>query len=147
MMEGISMPIKLDAPTVSVIVSGCVAVTVIIFPLILNLLSENLKWARQKKSAETERIEKVTKALMDTLSEVWAGRHTVAEVIQSKLLSCFYEWERAIWPYCGMDEQESVKRIRQDIEIRNTLNNKSDDYHKELSDELHQLTFIAIRKI
>jgi hypothetical protein len=155
------MPEKLDAATISVITSGCVAIAVIVFPLLISLISENLRWSREKKAAEVERVERVTKALMDAYSDFWSRNYDQLggpakseredlRQLHSRLLSCLYEWERIIWKRCNKADQATIRRIRQVYEDEKSLVTPKYlqiEYRTALSSDIHEITYNVIAKI
>jgi hypothetical protein len=152
------MPITLDAPTISVITSGIVAISTLLFPLLIGLISERLKWAREKKAAEIEGIEKSTKVLMEALSDLWGdnyfrgliqqqSRREDEHQLRSRVLSSFYEWERIIWRYSNKQDQISIKDLRQEVENFKPFIDQTDEYRLSLSNRIHDFVYRAIAKI
>jgi hypothetical protein len=147
----------LDASTISVIVSGCIAVSALLIPGLLNLLLENRKWLREKKSNEIELINKATSSLMNVLSDLWVNNYDLGSHIRegkrldeyqlkSKSLSYFYEWERTVWIHSTKEDQETIKRIRKDFETDKLLKDDK-EFRFALSNDLHEITYRAIAKI
>jgi hypothetical protein len=149
----------LDAPTISVITSGFVAIATLLFPLIISLISDRLKWAREKKTTEIDHVEKATKALMDSLADLWGNnyyrgvlRMQTASMedmpqLKSRTLSCFYDWERIICRYGTKPDQTLIKTLRQDFENFSHFTDESDTYRLSLSNNIHDIVYRTIMKI
>lgn len=118
-----------DTATISVVTSATVAILSLGLPLLFNFINDRAKWNRERKAAETEKIDKATNELLDSLSlfrSADAGDYD-ADSKQfkedyRKLLSKYYVWERAVWPKCSKIERMKLKSLRESIEAGGGLN-------------------------
>jgi hypothetical protein len=116
---------------VSVIVSGIVAISSVVFPILLNLISESSKWKREKNLHIIEIINSTTINLLDTIADFRSGdvREATGETTSKKLsdaISNYYSWERAIWQKLNTEDQNEIKKLRKKFEDA--------DYHSLFSD-------------
>lgn len=114
----------MDTATVSVIVSGCVAIAGLLFPLVFGLFTDWFKWRRERNAANAERVNSVTVELLETLSkflsrEVLDRAPEIAQEAYSDLLRRYYAWERVISPHCHPLDRARLRELRADIEARN----------------------------
>jgi hypothetical protein len=141
---------NLDAPIVSVITSGCVAVAGIFLPLVLNILVERQKWSREQKSAKLEEVNQASKTLLELLAIFRSGDVQLAsgrsvKSVYSELLGKYYLWEQIAYSYLDIEERGTILQLRKEFE--------AGDYQKlfhegpELADKVIGLTYSAIDKI
>jgi len=135
---------------ISVITSGIVAISSVIFPLLLNLLAERAKWMREKHSTEIKNVNEITITLLDKLAAFRSGDVEHAQTIiylkvLSDTISAFYAWERALWARLKTDEQETIKELRKEFEN----GNKTSFFDKgpSLADKILNITNLVSNRI
>lgn len=106
---------------VSVITSGLIAIFSVLFPLLLNLLTERAKLEREKKSAELKNVNEITNYLLRNLADFRSGNVTSAtegspEKAKSSIISSFYTWERVMRQRLDDSEREELKTLRREFE-------------------------------
>lgn len=106
---------------VSVITSGLIAILSVIFPLLLNLLTERAKWERENKSAELKNINEITNYLLNNIADFRSGNVSSAtrnsiEKAKSSIISSFYTWERVMRQRLNDSERIEIKTLRKEFE-------------------------------
>jgi len=110
----------LDVTIISVIVSGCVAVAALLAPLLVNFVSEERKWARERKAVQASRVDQSTMDLIQAVAPLLIGSWSYAQdatgrdwrPMYADLRGKYYAWERALWPHCNNGEREHLKEMR-----------------------------------
>jgi hypothetical protein len=148
-----------DIATISVITSGIVAISTILLPLFFNFISDGLKWRRERRLSEIDKIEKATTELMSMLSEKWAGNYYNSVgghqdkldwvQLQSRILNSFYVWERTLWSYSDRKGREEIMAIHQELETKSLSTNDDEGKARwaRLSKEIHELTHNAVHRV
>lgn len=117
---------NLDTATISVIVSGCVAIVGIVIAPVAPLIADWVKWRRERKEARTEAIRQSTVELLEILARFQSGRREVAaqgsEPTLGNLLSKYYAWEMTVWPNCRKADRERLKQLRAKFENESNKN-------------------------
>lgn len=135
---------------ISVITSGIVAVSSIIFPIIVNLLTDRAKWKREQKSIEINALNEATGIVLRMLASFRSGNVTQATnatlgKAMSDIINAFYSWERCIWTRLMDDEQEKIKSLRTEFETGNYQS--FFDQGPTLVDKILTITDTVIRRI
>lgn len=109
---------------VSVIVSGIVAISSVIFPIIVNFITDRARWKREQKSIEINSLNEATNYLLRMLANFRSGNVTTAtkdtkEKAMSDIIHAFYSWERCVWVRLNGDEQDTIKDLRKKFETGN----------------------------
>ena len=111
----------MDTATISVIVSGIVAVS----GIFVTPITDGLKWSREQKAAEHEKLEKRTSELLESLALFRSNnsRQGVEDAARkqfgkahTELLSRYYSWENAVMKHCKKDCRERLRRLQNDVE-------------------------------
>lgn len=149
-----------DIATISVITSGTVAISTILLPLFFSFISDSLKWKRERRLSEVDKIEKATTELISMLSEKWAGNYDSTspgfsrdkldwKQLDSRIFNSFYAWERTLWPYSDRRGRVSILNIKTELETQSLETHTEAGKVKQarLSGEIHELTYIAVKNV
>lgn len=113
----------LDTATISVLVSGCVAIAGIMIAPLVGLVADWIKWRRGRQETEAGRIHQTTVELLDMLAGFQSLRSETApqghEPTLRNLLSKYYAWEIAILLYCKKADRNKLKELRGRFENEN----------------------------
>jgi len=109
---------SLDPSTISVVVSGLVAVATLLVVPLLNYLIDSRKWARERRVQTLESMTKSTVELLDVLSlfSSLAFERAYDSDEYKAFRSKYYAWELTIWPHCQPADRERLRHLRQRFE-------------------------------
>ena len=116
----------LDVGVVSVIASAAIAIASLLFPLVLGLFRDTLKWKREKRDLELQGLDEAADELLKDIAifrsgDIRTATHRPEAEIYSRLLGRYYVWERFVWPYVREgNEREQVRSLRRTIELAET---------------------------
>ena len=114
----------LDPSAISVVASGCVAVAAILAPLLVAFFSDWVKWARERKATQADKIDQAADRLLGAITPFMTGSITNAEAatqhnwaqVYVDLQSKYYTWERSLWPHCKGAERVRLEELRNEFE-------------------------------
>jgi hypothetical protein len=106
---------------VSIIVSGIIALSSLIAPLLVNFFSDSAKWKREKLSLQKTSLDEKTNKLLELLSAFLSGNVADAtgqrmDKIRKEIIGTYYVWEREIWSLTKENEKTSIKELRSSFE-------------------------------
>lgn len=136
-----------DVATVSVIVSGCVALGTIVIPPILNFIFNLMESGKSRKDVELGKIDQATEALLSALvlyraMLVYSG--TQPEKLADLLGKC-YAWEQTVWPHFKQIDPDRLTKLRHDFEQVTKQNVGTQS--SRLANEVYELTRLAIKAV
>jgi hypothetical protein len=113
---------KFDIATLSVIISGAVALGALVISPVTALIVDWLKWRRENKSKESEVFTKSTVDLVTRLNYFRQNANYTEGIGQNKflviygeLLKEYFSWERLGWNHCNKKEKELVLEFRKKV--------------------------------
>ncbi len=132
---------------ISVIVSGIVAISSIVAPIIINQISERNKWKRENKRDRVKLISELTQNFFETLSGFRSGDVNYAtghnvNMAYKDLLSAYYKWECVVSENL-MDYKDRIFQLRKIMEDSDNANKKFFDNTPTISNEILDLSAIA----
>ena len=146
----------MDSAMVSVIVSGIVALSSLLVPIIID-------WRKSNRGKTTVKIEKINSAALELLGHLSHFRHWVwgdieasasgfpVQQVYTDMRVKHYAWEQAAWSHLDDHARERVRKLRRRFERLHTesdiTKNASESDLPTLSDEILKLTHTAVKKL
>jgi hypothetical protein len=110
---------KWDTATISVIISGAVAMVSTLAPILVSLINEWIRQAKEGRSARLSRIDSATAELLTALAH-FRGECMASPgyAIQdyANILAKYYVWEQIVWTYCGQSDRDRLADLRRSFE-------------------------------
>jgi hypothetical protein len=137
---------NLTPEIISVIASGCVAIVAVLAPLFVNSISEWMRWSRERKATEADRINQSTLDLLGAITPFMLSALSSTELATRRpwqetyidLRSKYFAWERALWSHCKKQEREQVSGLRAKLNAMSAEKLKTSA--EELAEEILSLT-------
>jgi hypothetical protein len=136
---------------ISVIVSGFVAISSIVAPIIINQISERNKWKREIKRDRLKLISELTQDFLESLSGFRSGDINSATghrppMAYKDLLSSYYKWECIVSENL-MGYKDRVLKLRKALEDSDNAYQKFFADTPNISNEILELSLIAKKNI
>jgi len=132
---------------ISVIVSGIVAISSIVAPIIINHISESNKWKRENKRDRTKLVSELTQNFFESLSGFRSGDvgHATGlnvNMAYKDLLSAYYKWECVVSENL-MDYKDRILQLRKVMEDSGNAYERFFVNTPNISNEILELSAIA----
>lgn len=128
----------------AVLITGFVALATILIAPIIRLTADWLTWRRQQKAESLQKVEEVTKILLNKFSGVYAAGRTLGELgpFVAETCSAFLSWERSLWGKSKRDERSQIEALRQTFLSGSidTYKENFDHIIREILDLSHKVT-------
>ncbi len=112
-----------EPATLSVIISGIVAIGALVISPLINLITDWIKWRREREIAEIQAFTDATNALVTRLSSFMGNddftegiEHNNILVIFGELLKDYFIWESFSWINCSPKDREQILGFREKIQ-------------------------------
>ena len=132
---------------ISVIVSGIVAISSLVVPIIINFISESNKWKREYRRDRTKLVSELTQNFFESLSGFRSGDvghatgHNV-NMAYKDLLSAYYKWECIVSENL-MDYKDRILQLRKVMETSDNAYKMFFEKAPEISNEILELSALA----